>query len=142
MSNKKPNIDELKLIQNVIARMGSNSFKIKGWAITLIVGALILKSGSYSILIAFLPLLVFWILDAHYLQLEKKFRKLYSQIVEGKLPEAEPPKSYIEFSLDISAITVKNKIELMFSPTIGLLYGLIGLLILGYFLLDFFSITE
>ncbi|MHA2001120.1 MAG: hypothetical protein ACTSVU_03415 [Promethearchaeota archaeon] len=132
MDDKQLNIEELKLIQKIIDRMGSNSFKIKGWAITLIVGTLILKSSSETILIAFLPLIVFWILDAFYLQHEQKFRNLYRQIVEGN-----PPDGYIQLSLDTSKVDVDSLIKQMFSTTIGLLYGVICILILAYLLLDY-----
>lgn len=131
MLNKEVNVEELKLLQNIISRMGANSFKIKGWAITLIVGTLILKSSSETILIGFLPLIIFWILDATYLQYEQKFRRLYSLIVKNT-----KPKGYIELSLDISNVDGDSKIKIMFSSTVCLLYGVIGLLILGYFLLD------
>jgi hypothetical protein len=62
--------EELKLVQGVINRMGSNSFLIKGWAITLIVATLLLKGNNYQFFIAFLPLFMFWYLDAYFLRLE------------------------------------------------------------------------
>ena len=58
-------VEELKIIQDIIKRMALNSFLIKGWAITLVVATLLLKGNKYQVLIAFIPLLVFWFLDAY-----------------------------------------------------------------------------
>ena len=52
-------LKEIDLIQDIIKRMAFNSFMIKGWAITLIVIALLLKGAEYQVWIAFIPLLVF-----------------------------------------------------------------------------------
>ena len=64
-------VEELKIIQDIIKRMALNSFLIKGWAITLVVATLLLKGNKYQVLIAFIPLLVFWFLDAYFLWQEK-----------------------------------------------------------------------
>jgi len=47
--------EELRLVQSVINRMGTNSFLIKGWAITLIVATLLLRGNSFQSYIAFFP---------------------------------------------------------------------------------------
>ena len=53
-------LKEIEIIQDIIRRMGFNSFMIKGWAITLVVVTLLLKGTEYQVWIAFIPLLVFW----------------------------------------------------------------------------------
>ena len=58
---------EIDIIQDVIKRMAFNSFMIKGWAITLVVITLLLKGTEYQVWLAFIPLLVFWFLDAYFL---------------------------------------------------------------------------
>jgi hypothetical protein len=73
-------LKHLEMIQAVIARMAQNSFVIKGWSITL-VSALIAFGGEKSdpryAILAVAAALVFWGLDAYYLQLERRFRLLY-----------------------------------------------------------------
>jgi len=52
-------LKEIEIIQDIIKRMGFNSFMIKGWAITLVVVTLLLSETEYQVWIAFIPLLVF-----------------------------------------------------------------------------------
>jgi len=82
--NEKILIEEIKIIQDIIKRMADNSFKIKAWAITLIVATLLIKSHINNTIIAVLPLVTFWFLDAYYLQQEKIFRKMYDSKVKNK----------------------------------------------------------
>lgn len=73
----------LEMIENVIERMGNNSFQLKGWAVTLtaLVGALSSQgSDKRFFLIAFIPLLSFWFLDSFYLQMERKYKVLYKLV--------------------------------------------------------------
>lgn len=67
MDNK---LKHLELIQGVINRMASNSFKLKGWAVTLASGIFALaskESDKMYFLITYVPVIVFWFLDAYYL---------------------------------------------------------------------------
>lgn len=88
-------IKHLEFIQGVINRMGSNSFQMKGWMIT-IVSALLALYASSSIksylLFAILPTALFWYLDTYYLQQERKFRGLYNDVakVSENPPEIKP----------------------------------------------------
>lgn len=78
----------LEFIQNNISRMSNNSFLLKGWSVTLVAAILALNfrmSSMFFILIALLPGLSFWGLDAFYLALEKKFRDLHKEAVEGNV---------------------------------------------------------
>lgn len=77
----------LQMIENIITRMGSNSFLIKGWSVTVIGGLITLyftkitKSWSYNLLwIALGICLIFWVCDAYYLRLERQYRKLYDLV--------------------------------------------------------------
>ena len=82
-------LKHLDYIQNVINRMNANSFKIKGWMVTLVSAlmALYLNSKTTWLIIAvFIPIFVFWFLDAYYLLQERKFRHLYEEAVKGKIP--------------------------------------------------------
>jgi len=73
-------LKEIEIIQDIIRRMGFNSFMTKGWAITLVVVTLLLRETEYQVWIAFIPLLVFWFLDAYFLWQERMYRKLYEWV--------------------------------------------------------------
>jgi hypothetical protein len=80
MENK---LAHLNMIQAVIARMGSNSFLLKGWSVTLVAALFALAakdSRPALVLIAYLPALVFWALDGYFLWQETLFRHLYDQM--------------------------------------------------------------
>ena len=85
-------IAHLQMIQNIIARMAGNSFSLRTLAVTLTTG-LIALLGSIAnptplyALAALLPLFVFWLLDARYLQLERLYRRLYDDVRLGKTNE-------------------------------------------------------
>lgn len=75
----------LEMIQSVISRMASNSFKLKGWAVTLVAGVFALAAKDANelyCLIAYIPVVVFWGLDAYYLEQEKLYRELYNCVRE------------------------------------------------------------
>jgi hypothetical protein len=79
------------LIQGVIARLGTDGFAVKGWAIT-ITGALLgfAVSGHKSglAILATAPVLAFWGLDTYFLRAERLFRALYNAVRLGS--EQEP----------------------------------------------------
>jgi len=77
-------VKHLEFIQDVIKRFASNSFQIKGWMLTIVSALLgfLANSGEKSFaLVAILPALVFWGLDAYYLQQERKIRGIYKDVV-------------------------------------------------------------
>jgi hypothetical protein len=69
-------------LQSIIERLAGNSFVIKGWAVTLssaLLGFSVEDSDSAVIAyLAILPTVVFYLLDAYYLALERKFREKYA----------------------------------------------------------------
>lgn len=76
-------IKHLEFIQSAITRMASNSFLLKGWAIT-IVGALLALSlkelDNRYIWISLAALSFFWLLDGYYLSRERMFVALYDHV--------------------------------------------------------------
>lgn len=77
-------IKHLEFIQATITRMNQNSFQIKGWMITIVSALLALYASSENaiyISIAVVPVVIFWMLDAYYLQQERKFRGVYNDVV-------------------------------------------------------------
>lgn len=86
MNNKTKH---LEMIQVIVARMGKNSFLVKGWTITIAVAMLSFapknQMGLFIPVVLF-PSIGFALLDAYYLQLERKYRRLYD-IVRAKKDE-------------------------------------------------------
>ncbi len=118
-------LKEVDLVQEIIKRMAGNSFAIKGWAITLVVATLLLQGVRYQVLIAFIPLIVFWFLDAYFLWQERLYRELYNWIINNRLKTDE-------HLLDLNAYRFKSQIQtiprIMFSVTLGWFYGSTALL--------------
>ncbi len=131
---KQEKIQHLEFIQNIINRMNSNSFQIKGWMVTIVSALLALYASSHNvtfIFVASIPTLLFWCLDAYYLQQERKFRELYNDIL--------PDDSTIPlFTMPIHNYTSCKCCfcSTFFSKTIAWLYGIIiFLLVIGGFIL-------
>lgn len=82
----------LGIAQAVIQRMATNSASCKSWCITLVVAVLVIvadKGQPRYALIAAIPTLLFLVLDAYYLALERCFRTSYNEFIDkvhsGKL---------------------------------------------------------
>ena len=127
-------LKEIEIIQDIIRRMGFNSFMIKGWAITLVVVTLLLKGTGYQVWIAFIPLLAFWFLDAYFLWQERMYRKLYEWVINNRLKTEE-------YLFDMNAYRFKGEVQsrfrIMFSITLGWFYVSIAILVLIYSVLLF-----
>ena len=69
----------LEMIQGVINRMAGNSFMLKGWTVTLVSGIFVLAGRDMDkqyFIVAYIPVFVFWCLDAYYLLQERLYRSL------------------------------------------------------------------
>lgn len=102
MENK---LKHLEMIQGIINRMASNSFALKGWSVTLVAGIFALSSKDANeiyFLIAYIPIIVFWFLDAYYLLQERLFRSLY-----GKVRRLSEEK--IDFDMNIAKNEFKSE---------------------------------
>ena len=76
-------IKHLEFIQNVITRMNSNSFMIKGWCVTLVAALFALGAKDSNVnfaIIAYIVIPTFWVLDGFFIIREKHFRNLYNQV--------------------------------------------------------------
>jgi hypothetical protein len=122
-------VEELKIVQDIIKRMALNSFLIKGWTITLVVATLLLKGEKFQVFIAFIPILVFWYLDAYFLWLERLYKRLYDWIRTNRLNTDEYlfDMNYRRFIKD-----EQSRLRIMFSLTLGWFYGSIFVLTLIY----------
>ena len=136
-SLKEYMLKEIEIVQDIIKRMAFNSFMIKGQTITLVVITLLLKGAEkyqvwIEVWIAFVPLLVFWFLDAYFLWQERLYRKLYDWVVNNRLKTDE-------YLFDMNAYRfkeeVQSKFRIMFSTTLGWFYGSIAILVIIYALI-------
>ena len=78
--------------------MNANSFVIKGWSVTLVSALFALaadKANLKFVLIAYLPVIVFWALDGFFLSQEKQYRELYKEV-------AAKEEAAIDFNLNAS----------------------------------------
>lgn len=114
-------VKHLEFIQHVVSRLAGNSFLMKGWAVTLIVGlfALAAKDARQSyVAIAIIPSVFFWGLDAYYLWQERLFRALYDEV---RNEETQVPL----FSMDTRAVA--NRVSgwccTLFRPVVLFFHG-------------------
>lgn len=119
-------LKHLEFIQNVITRMNSNSFKIKGWTITIVSAlfALVANNSNPNLLWAgFIAIPVFWVLDGFFLSNERKYRELYQDVIK---------KTTIDFNMDASSYNNGDRkwICSIFSSTLNIFYGLLLILTL------------
>ena len=119
-------IKHLEFIQNIINRMSNNSFLLKGWTVTLVAALFALaaqNSNSKFVILAFFPVVVFWILDAFYLWQERLFRALYNDIrnkTQDSIQSEEP------FTLDTTSYKgeVQSWAKTVVSKTLVIFYGI------------------
>jgi hypothetical protein len=92
-------VEYLKFVQAVIARMGTNSFLLKGWTVTLVAALFAFgakEADRAFVVIAWVPVLVFAGLDAYFLWRERLFRRLHEKTA------AKPDDDPVDFSMDTS----------------------------------------
>ncbi len=99
----------LEMIQGVIGRMSTNSFSVKSWAVGLVAGVFALAASKDAttvnpslFVVALVPILAFWGLDAYYLWQEKLFRALYDDARRSAVPASAG-----DFSMSTEAYTKK-----------------------------------
>jgi hypothetical protein len=118
---KKFYLEEIKIVQDIIRRIASNSFVMKGWAITLVTATLVIKISveqKYAIFIALIPLISFWYLDAFFLRQERLFRKLYEWIITNRLTDKTSQRKYFDMSTKQFIKEIESTFRIMFSKTI------------------------
>ncbi len=128
-------IKHLEMTQTIINRLGSNSFLLKGWSMTLIVAAMVLVArydlqNPYLVLTLVVPVLGFWTLDGYFLWQERLFRQVYNEIRQ---------QNDTDFKMDVMKHRSKPKcswVSAIFSVTLIIFY-----LVEITFVLLAFSIT-
>lgn len=136
MDNKKTHME---MIQGIINRMAGNSFSLKGWAVTLVAGIFALagkETDKMYFIIAYVPIIVFWFLDAYYLLQERLYRALYNKVRMMKEEE-------IDFNMNTSIDELKSEkntyVSSLFSKTEFWFYVPLALLVAGIIILTHFN---
>ena len=101
--------------------MNANSFLIKGWAITLVSAlfALAAKDANINyVLISYIVIPVFWVLDGFYISRERQYRDLYRDV-------AKKTENDVDFNMDASSYNKGDRtwISGIFSKTLWPFYG-------------------
>lgn len=126
-------LKHLEFIQTVINRMAGNSFLLKGWSVTLVVALLALSAKDANhkyIVIAYLPVMVLWLIDAYFLSQERSFISLYNDA---------KAKDEADFSMDIKKFRGGRNswVRSFFSTTLLLFYlSMIGVMIIVMYLIS------
>lgn len=113
----------LEMIQAIINRMATNSFHLKGWSVTLTSALFAFGAKDADrifVLLAYFPIVAFWLLDAFFLHQEKRFRALYDHV--RALPDDK-----IDFSMHTAGISgeVRTVHDVVFSKTLLLFHGVV-----------------
>lgn len=138
MELTEDNRKHLEFLQNIIARLNTNSFQIKGLSVTLVTGLLAVYATTPKALFLFigiLPTFFFWFLDSYYLQQERKFRGIYNDVTGissiNKVTVYQMPVEIYE----TEHFTFQNAFS---SKTVAWLYGsIIGLMTVGGLIAQF-----
>ena len=126
-------IKHMEFIQSGINRFASNSFQMKGWMLTIVsalLGFFVNSGNTKFALVAILPVVVFWVLDAYYLQLERKFRGIYNDVVnpeKAKKPVGlfeMPFQNYTDGKYFFGDVFFSRWLLLLYLPVILLLAGI------------------
>jgi len=75
----------LSICQGIIQRMATNSASCKAWCVALVSAILVVVADKHVpkyMLVAVLPTVVFYVLDAYYLGLERCFRESYNKFID------------------------------------------------------------
>ena len=113
-------IKHLELIQSVIARLSTHSFRLK--TLTLIQVAAILlafSSSEDSVLLLLAPVAagLLWVLDALFLREERAYRRHYDDV-------RQLPDSKVDFAMDVSGLR-GSVLRTVFSATLAPFYLLL-----------------
>jgi hypothetical protein len=123
----------LGILQGVINRMATNSASCKAWCITLVSAIIVVvadKGKAGYLTIAVFPIILFFVLDAYYLGLERGFRKTYNEFV-GKLHESEVAASDLFVVSPGFRTNVANVVQALWSASVWPFYGLLVAMLLA-----------
>ena len=123
MDPEAARIEHLKLIQAVVARLGSNSFAIKSTA-AAVSAALVAFTASIGSPLAALggfAILSLWLLDASFLRQERGFRRLYDFVRTGESAKSGAD-DYFTMNVSTTAGRSDNLLRVAVSLSLCLFY--------------------
>ncbi len=126
-------LKHLDFIQAAIARMATNSFLFKGWAITIATGLSAFaaaNSQSAILAIGLISTLLFWGLDGYYLWLERGFVQLHQKV-------SAQPETAIDFCMAVDKTDAFCRwLKTCLRPHIVTFYGaMVAIEVIGIFVL-------
>jgi len=122
------------MIQAVINRMGSNSFAVKTWSVGLVAALLAFAAEkdatAWRILVALVPVGIFWYLDAFYLRQERLLRRLFDAVRSDE----ESARQGGPFNMSTKPYETEpyNKLSAaLWSTTVRTLYLALGVIVIA-----------
>ena len=139
MKENTNKIGHLNMIQEIITRMGNNSFFLKQWSVGIMVAiyAFAGKSSHKAVIVTIIPLIVFWLLDSYYLMLERKFRCLYDEVRMKKEEEIDFDMSFNFIKVNMNDVKKYCFLKILFSKTILSFYIVCILTTLMIYFIEF-----
>ena len=131
----------LQMLQEPICRMSTISAIFKGFAATIVAGISVISydtTNIFILILSFLPVVAFAVMDIYYLKLERKFRFLYEQV--------RLSKHDVDFSMKLTTdpleiISAKARVwECVKSPSIYLFYPMMFLILITVIILKITNI--
>lgn len=118
-------VKHLEMLQSVVARMSNQSATLKNYCITITVAvtgfAISLQRPLVAVL-SLLPILIFALLDAQYLRLERRIRSQFDQLRSG------PWDAMPSFDVGGSAVSPSSYWKALSSWSITSFYGPLAIL--------------
>ncbi|MFC7863694.1 hypothetical protein ACFU5B_07755 [Streptomyces murinus] len=118
-------IKHLEFIQAVIARLGNNSFVIRGWSVTAggALLALSVQAGKWQIaILAFFIGVGFWALDSSYLRRERMFRLLYGDValfIPSRVPLFSMDTQAYQSAVGWRSVLVSSSVLMVHLPIVA-----------------------
>jgi hypothetical protein len=132
-------LKHLEIIQQVVTRMANNSFLLKGWSVTLVSAILAIvasKDGLHKMVwVAFLPVLMFWLLDGFFLRQERLYRILWDRVRTG---DQETPTDF-NMSTEGVAAEVSPWLAVCFSRTLWIFHGVLTAILIIALLITYYG---
>ncbi|MBV7268952.1 hypothetical protein [Winogradskyella luteola] len=128
-----------EFVQSVITRMNTNSFQIKGMMVTILAAFLAIYASNKNILFIVIPIPIvtlFWLFDAYYIQLERKFRGIYKDICDLTPEKDIKTKMVFEMNPKLYTSGQYNYWNVLFKSSVTPFYLIINItLVICYFIL-------
>lgn len=117
---EKNKIAHLNMIQEIITRTCNNSFSLKQWSVGIMVAIYAFAGENYhrAVIVTIIPLIVFGLLDAYYLMLERKFRCLYDEVRLKKEENINFDMSFKFIRINLDEVKKYSFLRIAFSKTI------------------------